>query len=363
MTIRSTSLRVIPSGSGPGVPLGLASTSAANLDDILVDNAARRIRYLRISVTDRCNYRCVYCMPESHDHEATFGNRSELLSFEEIERIVRVFAGLGVRKVRLTGGEPTIRVGIADLVRRIALVPGIEQVVMTSNGHLLEKLAAPLQQAGLTGIHISVDTLHADRFAKMTGRGDLAAVTAGIAAASAVGILRGINTVLLQGQNHHEVADLCRFAWDNGATPRFIEHMPMSEGAFFSSEKQFSAAQVRSQLESTFGALRPVTDRGKDAGPARYWQLEDGRQIGIISAMTEHFCDDCNRLRLTATGALHACLGYDDAVNLRDLMRAGADQETMTNAIANAVSGKRAGHVFSSNGSGGPQKHMISIGG
>lgn len=336
--------------------------------DPLLDPFARRIRYLRVSVTDRCNYRCSYCMPEELGDQLAFQPRASLLTFEELERIIRVFARLGVRKIRLTGGEPTIRKGIVLLVRRIAAIPGIEQVVMTSNGHLLGELARPLAEAGLSAINVSIDTLDPARFEGLTSRGDLARVLAGLDAAVAAGLRVKLNAVALRGVNEDELAALCRYAWSIGAVPRFIEHMPMSGGALYAPEAELSAAQIRRALEAELGPLvprGPDGPAGADAGPARYWAVgrEPGREVGIISAMTEHFCDDCNRLRLTAVGALHACLGHDDAVSLRDVLRHGGSDDELVRAISGAVTGKRAGHDFERDGGGAPRKHMIGIGG
>ncbi len=328
-------------------------------DDPLVDTFARRIRYLRVSVTDRCNYRCSYCMPEQLGHEIEFQPRAALLTFEELERLVTVFAHLGVRKIRLTGGEPTVRHGIVDLVGRLAGISGIEQVVMTTNGHLLAELAAPLAAAGLAAVNVSVDTLDPERFHALTGRGELSRVLAGIDAARAAGLAIKTNAVALRGINDHELVALCEDAWRRGAVPRFIEHMPMSDGVLYDRARELGAADIRRTIERTLGALTPAST-GRDAGPARYWRLGDGRELGIISAMTEHFCDDCNRLRLTAVGALHACLGHDDATDLRAVVRAGGSDDDVIRAIAGTVAGKRAGHVFSENP---PTKHMIGVGG
>lgn len=330
--------------------------------DPLLDGFSRRIRYLRVSVTDRCNYRCTYCMPEELEDRMLFSPRAALLSFEELEQIVAVFAGLGVRKIRLTGGEPTVRQGIVELVRRMAAVPGIEQVVMTSNGHLLGELAVPLRDAGLSAINVSLDTLHADRFRAITSRGDLSRVLAGIDAAIAAGLRVKTNAVALHGINDDELVALCEDAWRRGATPRFIEHMPMSDGALYEAAQGISAAAIRRTVEAAVGPLVPADLAPRDAGPARYWAVasEPSKQLGIISAMTEHFCDDCNRLRLTATGELHACLGHDDAVSLRDVLRGGGGEAGLIRAIAGAVQGKRAGHIFDAKA---PAKHMIGIGG
>ena len=331
----------------------------------LTDSFARRIRYLRISVTDRCNYRCVYCMPE----DMTFRPRAELLTFEEIERIVRVFVGLGVRKVRLTGGEPTVRAQITELVALLAAVPGLEQVVMTSNGHLLGELAAPLHAAGLRGVNISIDTADADQFKAVTGRGDLAKVLAGIDAAIAAGLRVKLNAVMARGiadatDDAAGIARLCELAWQRGVVIRFIEHMPMSGGELYEPARALSAAELRAAVEAAFGPLVEAPAE-RDGGPARLWHVggDPARAVGVISAMTEHFCDSCNRLRLTATGDLHACLGHDDATPLRDLLRAGATDEHLAAAVGGAVAGKRAGHDFQTSGAGAPAKHMIAIGG
>jgi cyclic pyranopterin phosphate synthase len=332
------------------------------LRDPLVDSFARRIRYLRVSVTDRCNYRCSYCMPEALEDQMQFSPRSAVLTFEEIERIVSVFARLGVRKVRLTGGEPTVRQGIVELVRRVAGVPGIEQVVMTTNGHLLAELAAPLRAAGLVGVNVSVDTLDPERFTKITARGDLARVLAGIDAAVAVGLRVKTNAVALADGTADEIVALCEDAWRRGAVPRFIEHMPMSDGALYEPARGMPAAAIRRTLEAALGPLAPVEPATPDAGPARYWTVlaHPAHRVGIISAMTEHFCGDCNRLRLTATGDLHACLGHDDATSLREIVRSGGSDDDLVRAIDASVTGKRAGHVFAEKP---PSKHMIGIGG
>ena len=356
-----------PSGGAHGSAVADLADPADLASGRLLDGLERRVRYLRISVTDRCNFRCTYCRPEA---DLAFGARDDLLTFEELERVVRVFAGLGVRKVRLTGGEPTVRSGIVELVARLAAVPGIEQVVMTSNGHLLGRLAAPLAAAGLSSINVSLDTLDPDRFAQLTG-GQLAPVVAGIDAALAAGLTVKLNIVALAEVNRDEIAALCRFAWARGVTPRFIEHMPMSSGSLFDAHNELTAAQIRAAVERELGALVASGAPRRDGGPARYWRLvaEPARELGIISAMTEHFCDDCNRLRLTATGDLHACLGHDDAVSLRDVLRRdrapGQPQEAqaLVEAIASAVGAKRPGHEFQRSGAGAPGKHMISIGG
>lgn len=324
----------------------------------LADGLARRISYLRLSVTDRCNFRCTYCMPESGVDTLP---RSELLDFDELQRLVTIFAALGVKRLRLTGGEPTVRKGIVELCSRLAAVQGIDELVMTSNGRLLSLFASALARAGLREVNISLDTLDPDRFERLTRRRDLGAVIEGIDAALRAELRVKLNTVALAQTNRDELAEICSFAWKRGVVPRFIEHMPMSGGQTYSAGGHLSAAEIRASLAERFGPLTPEAP-GDHRGPARYWRCAGGR-FGVISAMSEHFCDSCNRLRLSSTGELHTCLGYDDATDLRALLRAERSDAAIARAIRQAVLHKRPGHRFDMSGGGGPQKHMISIGG
>jgi cyclic pyranopterin phosphate synthase len=327
----------------------------------LADRFSRRIEYLRVSLTDRCNYRCTYCMPEAG---VELVPRADVLTFEELERLMGVFARLGVRRVRLTGGEPTVRKGVVDIVGRLARVSGIDELAMTTNGHLLSDLAVPLRAAGLAEVNVSIDTLDRERFRALTRRGDLDRVVAGIDAALAAGLGVKLNAVALRGVNEEELVDLCRFGWERGATPRFIEHMPMSDGEIYSAARHLGAAEIRDRISRALGA--PVTpdpdDAARPRGPARYFAVA-GERFGIISAMSEHFCATCNRVRLSATGDLHACLAFDDACGLRDPLRSGASDEDLASAIQAAVDGKREGHQFQLGGAGAPRKHMVAIGG
>ncbi len=357
------------SATAPGAPAPEAAiASALASPGRIVDRFARRVEYLRISLTDRCNYRCTYCMPEEG---VELLPREQVLSFEELERLVRVFAGLGVRRIRLTGGEPTVRKHMVELVARLYAVPGIEEVVMTTNGHLLADLAPSLRAAGMAEVNVSLDTLDADRFRAITRRGDLARVLAGIDVALAAGMKVKLNAVVLGGFNDsaEELAGLCRFGWERGASPRFIEHMPMSDGALYDLGRHVPAAAIRARIAAVEGETVAADAPSERAlGPARYFRLEpSGRRFGIISAMSEHFCDTCNRLRLTSTGELHACLAWDDAHNLRDILRSGRPEgeteQELRDAIAAAVAGKREGHEFQIGGRGGPTKHMVAIGG
>jgi cyclic pyranopterin phosphate synthase len=326
----------------------------------LEDRQHRVIDYLRVSVTDRCNYRCTYCMPEDGvDHV----QRADILSFEEIASLVACFARLGVTRVRLTGGEPTVRRDLVSLVRMLKTVPGIRDIALSTNGHLLTELAGPLRQAGVDRLNVSIDSLDPARFASITRRGDLGRVLDGIEAARAAGFTRiKINTVAVKGFNDGEVGDLCAYAWSRELVPRFIEQMPMAGGQLYVPGALLSAAEIRDLVERAHGRLIPDGET-RGAGPARYWRLASGHQVvGIISPMTEHFCDTCNRVRLSAAGALHTCLAYDDAVDLREVLRARGPDAVVT-AIRSAVAGKRDGHVFDLVGIGGPRKAMVQIGG
>ncbi len=333
---------------------------------VLSDGFSRRVSYLRISLTDRCNYRCHYCMPEEG---VELSPRADVLTFEEIERLVRALMALGVRRVRLTGGEPTVRKDLVELVARLGAL-GLDDLAMTTNGQLLAGLAQPLRDAGLTRLNVSVDTLDPARFKMITRRGDLQAVLDGIEAARAAGF-RGtkINSVVMGGVNDgDDLGALCRYAWARELTPRFIEFMPMSEGALFQPGEFTSAAAIRATLAREFG--RFADDDGADVpgvGPARYLRVVAGAyagaRVGVISAVSEPFCETCNRVRLSATGRLHTCLALDDDRDLRGPLRAGASDGELIALVRAAVAAKKEGHQFTSCGAGAPKKHMVAIGG
>ena len=346
---------------------------------VLSDRAGRRVRYLRVSLTDRCNYRCTYCMP---DRPLDYGPRSALLSLEEVGDIVAEFARAGVERVRLTGGEPTLRRGVIDLVTRLSeLRVGRSEtrllVTMTTNGERLAEVAADLARAGLSGITISIDTLDPIRFSRITRRGKLDRVLEGIAAARATGLSPiKLNTVAIRGFNDDELGTIARFAWEHDITPRFIELMPMASGELFAPGDLMSARDVRAQIVADLagqpgadgrGALAPDDGRGvAGSGPATYWRVTEGRhrgyRLGTIAAMTENFCGSCNRLRLSATGQLHACLARDETGDLRAAVRS-ADPGALPSVVAQVLGTKRDGHGFNMDGSGGPAKAMVSIGG
>jgi len=335
----------------------------------LVDRQLRRVEYLRLSVTDRCNLRCTYCIPE--DGVAHL-ERSDVLSFEEIVALVGSFARLGVRRLRLTGGEPTLRRELPQLVKMLRAIPGIEDLALSTNGLRLVELAAPLRAAGVDRLNVSLDSLQPARFARITRGGDVGRVLAGIEAARAAGFRAiKVNAVAVRGFNDDELPALCSYAWERGLIPRFIEQMPMADGALFVPGTFLGAADIRALIAASLPGARllaePADGPASGAGPARYWRAEAPgqgapRRFGIISPLTEHFCDTCNRVRLSASGALHTCLGHDDATDLRAALQGGGDT-AVVEAIRAAIGAKRDGHQFGLLGIGGPRRAMVQIGG
>jgi cyclic pyranopterin phosphate synthase len=309
----------------------------------LIDPFQREIRYLRISVTDRCDFRCVYCMAE----DMKFLPRSEVLSLEEIERLARVFVGLGVRKIRLTGGEPLVRRGLTDLVRQIAQIPGLDTLAMTSNGARLAAQAAALRQAGLQQINISLDSLDPDRFQAMTRTGELADVLAGIDAAIAAGFSRiRLNAVILQGRNDQDVLALVEFARAKGIDLAFIEEMPLG---VISDHDRAETMLTSAALRAMIALHHVMLPEGADhrSGPATYYRIEGSQtRLGFISPHSHNFCGDCNRVRLTAEGRLLLCLGHEHSLDLRAPMRAGANDGELADMIRQALLRKPERHEF-----------------
>lgn len=305
--------------------------------------------------------------------------RDEVLSFEEITTLVRAFARWGVERVRLTGGEPTARRGLPELVAMLADIPLAEdpsrrvEVVLTTNGSRLVELAQPLRDAGLTGLTVSVDSLRADRFSEITRRGDLPQVLAGIDAARAAGF-RGIkiNTVAVRGFNDDELGALALWAWGRGLVPRFIELMPMAGGRLYVPGELLPAQEIRAAIAAAARGGGLVADSGSGVaglGPATYWRVAGGphagRRVGVIAPMTENFCAGCNRLRISASGRLHNCLARDDTGDLRSVLRAAgpADPNALETRVRLLLGHKQVGHEFTLDGRGGPEKPMIGIGG
>jgi cyclic pyranopterin phosphate synthase len=309
----------------------------------LIDPFGRTVDYLRLSVTDRCNFRCNYCMAE----DMTFLPRRQILSLEEVRDTAVAFVELGVRKIRLTGGEPLIRRDILKLVSSIARLPGLDELTMTTNGVYLPTMAQPLKDAGMSRINISIDSLRRDRFKELTRVGDLDQVVAGIdAAASAQFKKIKLNAVILAGFNDDEVLDLAHFAVDRGLDISFIEEMPLGE--ITSHERvntQITSSQVRQQLAKEFTLVDSAETTG---GPSRYVSVANSQsKIGFISPMSNNFCESCNRVRMTAEGRLLLCLGNEHSLDLREILRAHpGDNELLKTKIVAAIANKPERHYF-----------------
>jgi cyclic pyranopterin phosphate synthase len=310
----------------------------------LVDPYQRRISYLRVSVTDRCDFRCVYCMAE----DMAFLPKAELLSLEELDRLCSAFVRRGVRKLRLTGGEPLVRRNVMWLVNRLGrhLQSGeLDELTLTTNGSQLARFAPELAAAGVKRINVSLDTLRPERFAAITRWGRLDQVLAGIAAASRAGLAIKINVVALKGVNDDEFVDLAAWCGERGFDITFIEVMPMGEiGGEQRLDQYLPLSMVRARLRAAY-TLDDIEYR--TGGPARYARCrETGGRIGFITPLTHNFCESCNRVRLTCTGTLFMCLGQEDAADLRSPLRASADDGPVMAAIEEAISRKPKGHDF-----------------
>ena len=309
----------------------------------LVDGFGRTVSYLRLSVTDRCDLRCVYCMAE----HMTFLPKAQVLTLEELDRIASAFVGLGVRKLRLTGGEPLVRKGMMDLIERLSrhLRSGaLDELTLTTNGTRLAQFAKALAEAGVRRVNVSLDTLKPELFRTLTRGGQLAQVIAGIDAAQAAGLRVKINTVALKDDNADELPELITWAHGRGCDMTLIEAMPLGEIEVDRTDQFLSLKDVRAQLES-FWTLTDIAHR--TGGPARYVRVEEtGGRLGFITPLSHNFCESCNRVRLTCTGVLHTCLGRDDASDLRAVIRAGASDADLAHAIRLAVDAKPQGHDF-----------------
>lgn len=305
------------------------------------DAYGRQMNYLRISLTDRCNFRCVYCMPASG---MQFQPREELLTDEELLRLIRVFAKSGFNKFRLTGGEPTVRPHLIDLVREIKNTPGVKELSMTTNGLLLSRIAYDLKEAGLDRVNISFDTLDAEKFKLMTRGGRLDLVWKGLEAAQDAGLTPiKINSVVLRGHNEHEVNDLAALTIDRPWQMRFLEIMPMEGVGEVFDERMVTSDETQQRIEHQFGKLIPVSANPGD--PAVVWKIAGAQgEIGFISPVSQPFCATCNRGRLSADGKLRLCLLREDEVDLRDVMRNGADDQTLQRIVLGGVWRKPWGH-------------------
>lgn len=301
------------------------------MKEVLRDRHHRPLEDLRISVTDRCNFRCTYCMPLD---EYEWLHKSKILSFEEIERMARVFVGLGVKKIRLTGGEPLVRKNLSELVGRLAAIAGLEDLAMTTNASRLTKLAGPLKDAGLRRITVSIDSIRPETFRAMTQRGDLDPVVEGLEEAKRVGLTPiKLNAVIEKGVNDGEVVELAAFARDNGYELRFIEYMDVGNANRWRSEKLVSKAEILEAVGKAF-PLRPV-EEPRGSRPAAEFAYEDGRgRVGVIASVTEPFCGDCTRARVTAEGQLVTCLFASKGADLRALLRESGDDAPLRERIS-----------------------------
>jgi len=328
----------------------------------LTDSFGRTVTYLRVSVTDRCDLRCVYCMSE----HMTFLPKAEVLTLEELDRIATAFVGLGTRKLRITGGEPLVRKGLMTFIQGLSrhLASGaLQELTLTTNGTRLAEFARPLAEAGVRRINVSLDTLKPDLFRALTRGGDLAKVLAGLDAAQAAGLKVKINAVALKDDNAAELPDMIRWAHGRGLDVTLIETMPMGEIEADRTDQYLSLTALRAELES-FWTLTdiPLTT----GGPARYVDVaETGGRLGFITPLSHNFCEACNRVRLTCTGTLHTCLGQEDAADLRAVLRTGGSDADLIDAIRVAVDAKPRGHDFHIARAAAPAvaRHMSTTGG
>ena len=330
------------------------------IDGPLVDSFGRVHTNLRISVTDRCNIRCFYCMPHEN---VQFKPRHELLSFEEIERFARVAARLGVRKLRLTGGEPLVRAELPALVAKLAAVPGIDDLAMTTNGILLAQHAAALKQAGLQRLNISLDAMREETFERIARRRGLDLVLAGIAEAQRQGFRRiRLNTVAIRGITEDEVVPLAGFAREHGLELRFIEFMPLDAEQRWQNEQVLTGDEIRARLETAFGPLTPA-DRPDPSQPAVDYRFADGGMVGFINPVSEPFCGDCNRLRITAEGQVRNCLFSTVEWDARAILRSGGSDDELAELVRACVGAKKPGHGIDEPEFLRPQRAMFQIGG
>ena len=326
----------------------------------LIDRFNRHVTYVRMSVTDRCDFRCVYCMSE----KMTFLPRAQVLTLEELSALGRAFVDLGVTKIRLTGGEPLVRRNVLKLFEELGTLDGLEELVLTTNGSQLPRLAKPLRDAGVRRINISLDTLDPERFKRITRVGDLKKVRAGIDAALAADFERiKLNAVILKNRNHDEILDLVQFSIDLGIDITFIEEMPLGViDDHDRAEVYYSSDQVRQDIETRFELLPTAETTG---GPSRYFRIPGTKsRVGFISPHSHNFCEACNRVRVTVEGRLLLCLGQEHSMDLRRIMRANpGDSDALKSAIVESMAIKPKGHDFDLNRQEVIFRHMSVTGG
>jgi cyclic pyranopterin phosphate synthase len=326
----------------------------------LIDTFGRVHNNLRVSVTDRCNIRCFYCMPEN----VRFRPRAEILTFEEIVRFVRVVATAGINKIRLTGGEPLVRSGLADLIRELRRIKGISDIALTTNGILLADQAESLKHAGLDRLNVSLDTLEEETFRKITRREGLQQVLDGIAAAKGVGFERiRLNAIAARGLTEEEIVPLAHFARSHGFELRFIEFMPLDGDENWAGDSVLDGASILDVLGREFGELVPAA-RDDSSQPAVDYEYADGQgRIGLISSVTQPFCRTCNRLRITAEGQVRNCLFSTAEWDVRAVMRSGGDDAGLLQLVRDAIAAKKPGHGSDDLAFVRPERAMYQIGG
>ncbi len=319
----------------------MMNTDNHNNTNSLIDPFGRRIEYVRLSVTDKCNLRCFYCMPKGFKD---FEQPEHWLRYDEIERVIKAFTELGVARVRLTGGEPLVRKNLAELAQRLTSLPGLDDLSLSTNAMLLNKQANDLQKAGISRINVSLDTLNPEKFKEITG-GELQPVLDGLIAAKNAGFSPiKINVVAMKGINDNEFEDMVEFCLQHDFTLRFIETMPMGATSEEATDHYLDLQLVKQRLAKRFDLIPGVMPGG---GPARYVQLRNTNlRIGFITPISQHFCESCNRVRLSVDGTLYLCLGQDDKVELRPLLRAGISDEALKACLVEAISLKPEKHEF-----------------
>lgn len=327
----------------------------------LIDSFGRVHDNLRISVTDRCNIRCFYCMPAEN---VQFMKRAELLTFEEIVRFVQIMSAYGVRKVRITGGEPLVRKNVATLIEQLSSINGIDDIGLTTNGVLLASHAEELKAAGLNRINISLDALNAEKFKEITRRDGYEKVIEGIHAAIQVGFDPvKVNAVSVRGMTESEIVKFGEFALQTGVEIRFIEYMPLDADNAWEREKVLFAHEIREILEAKFGSLTPKSQRDKTAPATQYTFANGQGNIGFIASVSQPFCMSCNRFRLTADGHLRNCLFSLEETSIKDLLRGDASDDDIAQAVIESISQKKEGHEINTARFVQPDRAMYSIGG
>ena len=322
------------------------------------DAFGRSLTTMRVSITNRCNLRCSYCMPPEG---VKLGARSDLLTFEELSRVVEVAAGLGLQKVRLTGGEPLLRTGVADFVERLTAIPRLKEVALTTNGQRLATMAEPLAEAGLAKVNVSLDTLDKAGYHKLTRGGELERVLAGLEAVKAVELPLKLNCVVMRGVNDDQLAPLVELGGELGAQVRFIEYMPMDGGNGWAPEQVVRAPEILANLQGAGFSFKALPANG---GVAKVVQVNDnGATLGLITPMSKPFCGGCNRLRLSAEGTLFPCLYSTEGLSLRSALREGYGDIALAGLLAEAVAAKPAGSPMATHSQWNAVRSMSGIGG